>query len=431
MKRFSTTAGIIALVFFISILMGATSHVLAQGRLGGHYGKGCWTNLTDQQREAVREKRQQMREQGATREEIHTAVGEMLQGYGIQLPENWYEGRGGAHRHFLSSLTDEQREAVRDRIEQMRDQNATREEIHAVGAEMLKDYGIELPENWHERRGGAHRRFLSNLTDEQREAVRVKIERMRDQGAAREEIHAALAEMLKGYGVEAPEDGHGPLGFGHKRFGLGADLTEEQQEAVHGKIKELRGQGATWEQIHTEVAGMLKSFGIEVPENWRGPLGLRHKRSGLGANLSDEQREALRERIKQVRHQGASREGIHAAIAQMVKGFGAEQPENLESTSGKTETAQSPVTARNYPNPFNPAADIAYTLSVSENVRIQIYNVSGQLIRTFDMGRQPAGSYSVRWDGRNESGDMTASGVYLYRVEAGPHQVTNRMVLLK
>ncbi len=372
MKRFSTAAGMVALAFFLSILMGTTSHVLAQGHLGGHDGKGCWTNLTDQQREAVREKRQQMREQGATRKEIHTAVGEMLRGYGIELPEDWCKGRGGGHRRFLSSLTDEQREVVRDRMEQMR-----------------------------------------------------------DQGAAREEIHAALAEMLKGYGVEVPEDRQGLLGFGHKRFGLGADLTEEQQEAVHGKIKELRGQGATREQIHSEVAGMLRSFGIEVPEDWREPLGLRHKRSGLGANLSDEQREALRERIKQMRHQGASREGIHAAIAEMVKGFGAEQPENLESTSGKTETAQSPVTAQNYPNPFNPEADIAYTLGVSENVRIQIYNVSGQLIRTFEMGRQPAGSYSVRWDGRNENGDMTASGVYLYRVEAGPHQVTNRMVLLK
>lgn len=89
------------------------------------------------------------------------------------------------------------------------------------------------------------------------------------------------------------------------------------------------------------------------------------------------------------------------------------------------------IIAQSYPNPFNPETQIDYTLNTTGNVRIQIYNITGQLIRTFVMGYQPAGSYSVRWDGRNESGDQTASGVYLYRIEAGPYEVTNRMVLLK
>lgn len=374
MKRFATTASIMAVVLFIGVLGGMTDPVLAQRHFGGHDGKRFLSDLTDEQRAAVHEKREEMRSQGATGEEIHNAISEMLEGYGIEVPEFRQGHLGFGHR-------------------------------------------------WHG--------FGDKLTDEQREAFRDKIEQMRNQGVTRQGIRAALGEMLKGYGIEVPEDWHGPFGFGHRRFGLGADLTQEQQEAVCGKIKELRGQGATREQIHTEVAGMLKGFGIEVPQDWRGPLGPGHKRFGFRSNLSDEQREALREKIKEMRNQGASREDVHAAIAEMIKGFRAEQPENPESTPSKTETAQSHITAQSYPNPFNPEADIAYALGVSENVRIQIYNVSGQLIRTFDMGHQTAGNHTLHWDGRNENGDVAASGVYLYRIQAGPYQVTNRMVLLK
>jgi len=373
MKKFSTIAGIMALVLFFSVLVGTSGAVLAKGRGDGHHGKGIWTNLTEEQREAVQEKIKEMRSQDATREEIRAAKAEMLKGYGIELPENCrlpggpkglQSDRGG----FMADLTDEQREAVRVKTKEMRSQDASREEIRAAKAEMLKGYGIELPDNRGERRG-----FGDNLTNEQREAVRVKIKEMRSQGATREEIRAAKAEMLKGYGIELPE-----------------------------KCRLLGGSE-----------------------------GLRHNRGGFMANLTDEQRQALREKTKEMRNQDASREEIRTAVAELLEGYGIELPENSESTSSETAPAELHIIAGSYPNPFNPETQIAYTLSVSENVRIQIYNVSGQLIRTYDLGYQPTGSYSVRWDGRNESGDITASGVYLYRIEAGPYEVTNRMVLLK
>ena len=116
----------------------------------------------------------------------------------------------------------------------------------------------------------------------------------------------------------------------------------------------------------------------------------------------------------------------------MIKGYDVESSDNSANlSSSKITPAESQIRAGSYPNPFNPETQIAYTLNVAGNVRIQIYNITGQLTRTFNQGYQPAGSYIVRWDGRDENGDVTASGVYLYRIEAGPYKVTNRMVLLK
>jgi DNA-binding transcriptional regulator YhcF (GntR family) len=333
---------------------------------------------------------------------------------------------------FLEGLTDEQKEAVKEKIKEMRSQNASREEIHAAVAEMLKGYGIEVPAD----SVGPHGRggfgpgpggFWKDLTEEQREAIQEKIKEMRSQNASREEIHSAVAEMLKGYGIEVPNDSAGPHGPG----GFWKDLTKEQREAVQEKIKEMRSQGAKEEEIRAAVVEMLKGYGIDVPKDWHGPIGFGHRGDNWGANLTDEQREAVREKIKEMRSQGATREEIHAAVAEMIKGYGVKLPENSENQSSETTPTESHITATCYPNPFNPETQISYTLSVAGNVRIQIYNIAGQIVRTFNKGYQQAGSYSVSWDGRNEKGDPSASGIYLYRIEVGAYAVTNRMVLLK
>jgi len=91
---------------------------------------------------------------------------------------------------------------------------------------------------------------------------------------------------------------------------------------------------------------------------------------------------------------------------------------------------------QNYPNPFNPDTWIPYELAKDAPVSIQIYNIRGQLVRQMNLGEQVAGSYvskneAVRWDGRNESGQQVASGVYWYRLQAGDFNATRRMVILK
>jgi len=86
---------------------------------------------------------------------------------------------------------------------------------------------------------------------------------------------------------------------------------------------------------------------------------------------------------------------------------------------------------QNQPNPFNPATQIAYRLPVDGNVRLAIYNVLGQQIRTLVNGFTPAGVYSAVWDGRDDAGRQVASGMYLYRLDSGKFNSVKRMMLLK
>jgi uncharacterized protein YoaH (UPF0181 family) len=340
--------------------------------------------------------------------------------------------RFGGHdgKGFMSNLTQEQRQAVNEKVIELRDQGATREEIRTAVAEILEGYGIELPEDWGEGHRGGFRDFMSNLTDEQRQAVHEKIKEMKDQGSTREEIRTAVAEMLEGYGIEVPEDWPGPFGLGHGPGGFWKDLTKEQREAVHEKIKEMKDQGATREEIWTAVAEILEGYGIELPEDWG--EGHRGGFRDFISNLTDEQRQAVHEKVKEMRSQGATREEIRAAIAEMLEEYGIELPKDSEdSTSEIAPAAQPYIKAQNYPNPFNPQTEIAYSLPENSKVKLTILNIQGQKVRVLVDEYQSAGMKKVTWDGCDESGERVASGVYFYRIEAGPYDVTKQMVLLK
>jgi hypothetical protein len=86
---------------------------------------------------------------------------------------------------------------------------------------------------------------------------------------------------------------------------------------------------------------------------------------------------------------------------------------------------------QNYPNPFNPTTEIVFELKESSRVELVIFDVSGKHIRTLVNGGRPAGFNRATWDGRDDNGRSVTSGVYFYRVTAGPFEATRRMVLLK
>ncbi len=90
---------------------------------------------------------------------------------------------------------------------------------------------------------------------------------------------------------------------------------------------------------------------------------------------------------------------------------------------------------QNYPNPFNPATNIQFTVGVSPGepteVRVRIYNVRGQLVRTLVDEELVAGSYQIGWDGKDGRGQALASGIYFCRLTAGSGQGIRKMVLLK
>ena len=87
--------------------------------------------------------------------------------------------------------------------------------------------------------------------------------------------------------------------------------------------------------------------------------------------------------------------------------------------------------ANNYPNPFNPETTIKYALPDPVDVRLEIYNMLGQQVRTLVAEPQNAGRYTVKWDATNESGHSLSTGIYFYRLVAGEFHKVEKMLLLK
>jgi hypothetical protein len=87
--------------------------------------------------------------------------------------------------------------------------------------------------------------------------------------------------------------------------------------------------------------------------------------------------------------------------------------------------------SQNYPNPFNPVTNIRYGIPEASHVKVQIFNVQGQLVRTLLSAEQPAGYHTIQWNGRNDFGNQLGSGVYFYRVQAGKEQMIKKMLLVK
>jgi len=87
--------------------------------------------------------------------------------------------------------------------------------------------------------------------------------------------------------------------------------------------------------------------------------------------------------------------------------------------------------SQNRPNPFRPSTNVTYALPTAREVALKVYNVSGQVVRVLESGPRPAGTHSVTWDGRDESGRRVAAGTYFYRLDAGAERLTRKMTVLK
>jgi hypothetical protein len=79
-----------------------------------------------------------------------------------------------------------------------------------------------------------------------------------------------------------------------------------------------------------------------------------------------------------------------------------------------------------YPNPFNPSTIISYSLAKDGIVRLTVYNAIGSKVATVVNEYKNAGNYSVQFNGNN-----LASGIYLYRLEAGNYSAAKKFIILK
>ena len=86
---------------------------------------------------------------------------------------------------------------------------------------------------------------------------------------------------------------------------------------------------------------------------------------------------------------------------------------------------------QNYPNPFNPSTEITFNLTQSDDVSVLIYNVLGQSVKLLLNDHLNAGTHSVSWDGRDESGNQVSSGIYFYKLIVEDDNEIKKMVLIK
>ncbi len=87
---------------------------------------------------------------------------------------------------------------------------------------------------------------------------------------------------------------------------------------------------------------------------------------------------------------------------------------------------------QNYPNPFNPTTKIKFSVPEMASVRLEIYNILGEKVRTLLNGESfNAGNFNVTWDARNDYGQMVPTGIYLYKIQAGKFSSVKKMMLLK
>jgi hypothetical protein len=86
---------------------------------------------------------------------------------------------------------------------------------------------------------------------------------------------------------------------------------------------------------------------------------------------------------------------------------------------------------QNYPNPFNASTQISFSLPEPAHVKLEIFNVSGQIITTLKDDELEAGTYNVFWNGKDKDGNEVAGGIYFYRLKTANFIETKKMLLLK
>jgi hypothetical protein len=166
--------------------------------------------------------------------------------------------------------------------------------------------------------------------------------------------------------------------------------------------------------------------------NWKLPMMLANSGGGLFANAAEEL-------VISVANSEATAYFTYIKDGTRGSGVFGESTANLEPNYFRTITFSTVVSvgnetvnpasfelAQNFPNPFNPATSIRYTIGKSDNVSLKVYNMLGQEVASVVNQFQTAGSYTVNFDA-----SKLASGMYLYKIQSGSFSDVKKMMLLK
>lgn len=100
-------------------------------------------------------------------------------------------------------------------------------------------------------------------------------------------------------------------------------------------------------------------------------------------------------------------------------------------TDARLESPPDIVLYQNYPNPFNPSTTFRFSIPEPMNVKLEIHNVRGELVRILWSGRHEGGTKEIRWDGEDGEGHAVASGIYFYTLSTPRISLSRKLVYLK
>jgi hypothetical protein len=106
-------------------------------------------------------------------------------------------------------------------------------------------------------------------------------------------------------------------------------------------------------------------------------------------------------------------------------------PDNHTANNDEYQSVIPFTMLQNYPNPFNPETKISFNLNTKSDVTLEIYNLKGQKIRSLISTNMNKGSHHIVWNGKDDNGTDSGSGVYVYRLQAGNKTQSKKMILLK
>ena len=135
-------------------------------------------------------------------------------------------------------------------------------------------------------------------------------------------------------------------------------------------------------------------------------------------------------RLTSIAISGTVKETFYIDDMRLVAQEPPEEPTAVEALQGWAVPSVYAL-SQNYPNPFNPETTIRYDVARTGTVRLSIYALTGQCVRTLSDGEHPAGSYFVTWDGTDDTGQGVASGVYLCRMQAGKFSAVRKLLLVR
>ena len=87
--------------------------------------------------------------------------------------------------------------------------------------------------------------------------------------------------------------------------------------------------------------------------------------------------------------------------------------------------------SQNYPNPFNPTTKLQFQIPATGELKLNIYDITGRLVKEIFSGEKDAGLHTLDWNAKDLNGNQVASGVYFYSVQFNNTLLTKKMIYLK